>query len=204
MAIDTATLEISELEKYIILLAYVDDEPIHGRQKLQLIMYVLGTPYPEIREWCNFTIKDDGPHSTILEDTLERLVQMNMLAENDDVIQLTKHSIEHAKAIVDEKGGMPLIQDIFDIKIPQVCSNHKSTLNDITIPEMLSYMYCHYPYMTKGSKTYEKLKPNIKEHIISMYVKEKITLGRAGELLGMPKHIIMDEMAKRKLLRIGN
>ncbi len=202
MAIDTATLEISELEKYILLLVCVDDEPIHGRQKLQVLMYMLGDSYPEIREWCNFTVKDDGPYSTVLDDTLEHLVHMNMLIEKNDTIQLTKYSIECAKAIVDEKGGMPVIQDIFDIKISQVCSNHKSMLNDITVPEMLSYMYCDYPDMTKGSKTYEKLKPDIKEHIISMYVKEKITLGRAGELLGIPKHIMMDEMAKRKLFWI--
>ncbi len=50
MAIDTATLEISELEKYILLLVYVDDKPIYGRQKLQVLMYMLGDPYPEIRE----------------------------------------------------------------------------------------------------------------------------------------------------------
>ncbi len=65
MAIDTAVSEISELEKYILLLVYVDDEPIYGRQKLQLLTYVLGDPYPEIREWCDFTIKDDGPYSRL-------------------------------------------------------------------------------------------------------------------------------------------
>ncbi len=202
MAIDTATLEISELEKYIILLAYVDDEPIHGRHKLQLMMYVLGDPYPEIREWCDFTIRDDGPYSTVLEDTLARLVQMNMLVENDNVIQLTKHSTEYARIIGEEKGGFPEVPDLLDPKMSWVFHNYKDSLNDVTIPEMLSYMYCKYPEMTKGSKTYEKLKPDIEEHIFSMIAKEKFSGGRGGELLGKSIYYMRDKMRARGLLRL--
>ncbi len=204
MAIDTTTLEISELEKYILLLVYIDDEPIHGRQKLQLVMYMLGDSYPKIREWCDFTMQDDGPYSTVLEDTLDRLVQMELLVEKDNAIQLTKHSIEYARIIGEEKGGFPEIEDAFNPTMGWVFYNYKNTINDVTIPEALSFLYCKYPDMAKGSATYEKLKPDIKENIISMYVKEKMSFGRAGELLGMPKHIIMDELAKRGLLRFGN
>ncbi len=204
MATDTATLEISELEKYILLLIYVDDEPIYGRQKLQLIMYMLGSPYPEIREWCNYTIRDDGPYSVVLDDTLERLVRIELVQEKDNIVQLTEQSIECAVIIGEEKGGFPKIQDPFNLTMTWIFHNYKHIMNDVTLPEALSYMYCKHPDMTKGSATYKKLKPDIKEHIISMYAKEKMSFGRAGELLGIPKHVIMDELAKRKLLRFGN
>ncbi len=204
MAIDTATLEISELEKYILLLVYVDGEPIHGRQKLQLMMYMLGDPYTEISDWCDFTIKDDGPYGAVLNDTLEHLVQMDLLVEKNDAIQLTKHSIEYARMIGEEKGGFPKIQDAFNPAMTWIFSEYKRMFNDVTIPEVLSYMYCDYPDMAKGSATYEKLKPDIKENIISMYTKEKMSFGRAAELLGIPLHIMMDELAERGLLRFGN
>ncbi len=204
MAIDTATLENSELEKYILLLVYVDGEPIYGRQKLQLMMYMLGDSYPEIRDWCNYTVRDDGPYSTVLDDTLKHLVQMEMLDENNDTIQLTRHSMNYARVIGEEKGGFPEIEDAFNPTMVWVFHNHKHVINSVTIPEALSFLYCRYPDMTKGSTTYEKLKPNIKEYIISMYAKERFSFGRAAELLGIPKHVIMDELAKRKLLRFGN
>ncbi len=202
MATDTATLEISELEKYIILLVYVDDEPIHGRQKLQLLMYMLGDPYPEIREWCDFVIQDDGPYSTVLDTTLGRLVQMKLLVEKDDTVQLTNQHVECAKVIASEKNKILEFPGLFNTTMADVFDNYKSIINDVTIPEALSFLYCLYPDMTKDSATYKKLKPDIKEHVISMYVKKKITLGRTGELLGIPKHIMMNEMAKRKLLWI--
>ena len=200
MTTESKTLEISELEKYILLLVYIDDEPVYGRKKLQFMMYALGAPYPEIREWCNYTIHDDGPYSKILDDILEQLVQLDLLVERDDTIQLTKQSTEYAKVIADEKGGILEVQNIFDIKMPWVFHNYKSTINDITLPEMLSLMYCDYPEMRKGSKTYEKLKPDIEEHIFSLLAKEKFSGGRAAGLLGKPRHIMMDEMGKRGLL----
>ena len=200
MTTESKTLEISELEKYILLLVYIDDEPVYGRKKLQFIMYMLGDPYPEIREWCNYTIQDDGPYSKILDDTLDQLVQLDLLVERDDTIQLTKQSTEYAKVIADEKGGILEVQNIFDIKMPYVFSEHKDIVNDVTLPEMLSFMYCEYPEIAQGSKTYEKLKPDIEEHIFSLLAKEKFSGGRAAELLGKPIHIMMDEMGKRGLL----
>ncbi len=202
MAIDTATLEISELEKYILLLVYVDDEPIYGRQKLQVLMYMIGDVYPEIREWCDFTIKDDGPYSVSLDDTLGRLVDMDMLVEKNNTIQLTKHSIEYAIMIGEEKGGFPEFEDAFNPTMGWVFHNHKDIINDVTIPEMLSFMYCEYPDMTKGSKTYEKLKPDIEEHIFSIIAKEKISGGRGGELLGETAYDMQRKLLDRGLLKL--
>ncbi len=202
MAIDTATLEISELEKYILLLVYVNDEPMHGRQKLHLLMYMLGDSYPEIKEWCDFTIRDDGPHSTVLEDTLKHLVHMNILVEKDDTIQLTKGNVEYAKVIAEEKSKLPEIHNAWDFDMTWVFSNHKNLINDLTIPEMLSFMYCEYPDMTKNSTTYEKLKPDIEEHIFSMIAKEKISGGRGGELLGETVYDMHDKLCDRGLLKL--
>ena len=202
MTTESKTLEISELEKYILLLVYIDGEPVYGRKKLQFMMYALGTPYPEIREWCNYTIQDDGPYSKILDDTLENLVQLVLLVERDDTIQLTKQSTEYAKIIADEKGGILEVQDAFDIKMPWVFHNYKNIINDIAIPEMLSFMYCSYPEITKGSKTYEKLKPDIEEHIFSLVAKEKISGGRAAELLNKSIYYARDKMRDMGILTL--
>ena len=202
MATESKTLEISELEKYILLLVYIDNEPVYGRKKLQFMMYALGAPYPEIREWCNYTIQDDGTYSKILDDTLEQLVQLDLLVEMDNTIQLTKQSTEYAKVIADEKGGILKVQNIFDIKMPWVFHNYKSTINDITIPEMLSLMYCDYPEMRQGSKTYEKLKPDIEENIFSLLAKEKFSSGRAAGLLDKSLYYVRDKMRDMGILTL--
>ncbi len=163
---------------------------------------MLGAPYPEIREWCDFTIKDDGPYSAVLDDTLERLVDMDILVEKNNTIQLTKHSIEYARMIGEEKGGFPEIPDLLDRKMSWVFHNYKDILNDVTIPEMLSFMYCEYPDMTKNSTTYEKLKPDIEEHIFSIIAKEKISGGRGGELLGETAYDMQHKLLDRGLLKL--
>ncbi len=200
MAIDTATLEISELEKHVLLLVHVDDKPIYGRQKLQFMMYMLSDTYQEIRDGFNYAIKDDGPYSVVLDNTIEHLVQRDLLIEKDDVIKLTQQGIGYVKNVVDEKNKIVKFPGLCDIKMPDVFSNHKSLINDITIPEMLSFMYCEYPDLKKKSTTYEKLKPDIKEHVFSMLTKGKFSVGGASELLGIPLHLMMDEAAKRGLL----
>ena len=201
MAIESEVLEIGELEKSILLLVYVDDEPVQSRRKLQLLMYMLGEPYKEIREFGNFIIKDDGPYSKILERDLEHLLQMKLLSE-DNSIKLTEHGKDIAKCVEREKGAIKDKEAIFDIRIPQVFSNYKSIVNDVTVSELLSYMYCEYPDMAKGSVTYEKLKPDIKEHIFSLVEKEKFGNGKAAALLDIPRHLMMEEMGKRGLLRL--
>ncbi len=127
---------------------------------------------------------------------------MELLVEQDDTIQLTKHSIEYARMIGEEKGGFPEVLDVFDPKMSWVFNNYKDILNDVTIPEMLSYMYCKYPDMTKNSTTYEKLKPDIEEHIFSMIAKENLGGGRAGELLGETVYDMQRKLLDRGLLKL--
>ncbi len=202
MATENRILELDEIEEYILLLVNVDAQPIQGRQKLQVLMYMLGDPYEEIREMCNFTINDNGPYSTVLDDSLDHLVQTGMLAESDDAIQLTEKSVAYAKEIVDKKDKILKFPGMFNITMPDVFIEHKSGINDITVPEMLSFMYCLYPDMRKGSATYEKIKPDIKEHLFSLLAKEKLSLARFAGFLDMPIHLAMKEAGKRGLLRL--
>ncbi len=202
MAIESKMLEISEIEEYIILLVHVKDEPVQGRQKLQFLLYILGDSYEELRELCNFTIKDNGPYSTVLDTSLDRLIRLGLLVERDDSIQLAEKSTTYAKEIIDKKDKILKFPGMFDLKMSFIFTKHKSTINDITIPEMLSFMYCLYPDMQKGSTTYEKLKLDIKEHLFSLLSKEKLTLARVGEFLNIPIHLMMKEAGKRGLLRL--
>ena len=202
MAIESEMLEISELEKNILLLVCVDDIPIQDRKKLQILIYMLGDAYKEIRESSNFVIKDDGPYSEILENDLEHLIQIKLVNEKDGIIGLTKRGQDIAKNIEKEKGAIKDKETIFDIRIPKVFSDYKDLINDMTIPELLSYMYSEYPYIAKGSRTFEKLKPDIEEHIFSLFEKEKFSMGVAAKFLNLPLHLTMKEMGKRGLLRL--
>lgn len=63
---------------------------------------------------------------------------------------------------------------------------YKGMFNDMTVDELLAYVYSAYPDMATRSPAYDRVMPNVEGHVMSMLRKEKVALGRAAELLGRP------------------
>ena len=56
--------------------------------------------------------------------------------------------------------------------------------------------------MRQGSKTYEKLKPDIEEHIFSLLAKEKFSSGKTGELINKSLYYVRDKMRDMGILTL--
>ena len=63
---------------------------------------------------------------------------------------------------------------------------YKEVFNDLTIGELLAYVYSAYPDMATRSPAYYRTMSNKERHVMSMLKKGKVSLGRASELLGRP------------------
>ena len=182
-----------ELQKFIILLANANDEPIRGRVKLQKMMFLLSDIIEEIKEESSYDEDNYGPYSDIIEEESQYLEQIGVLSSGPEVITITSVGKEIAKEMLKKVD-----KDIIDI-----LSEYKEFLNDLSSKELLAYIYSAYPKMIKESIIYKELKPNMEYHILSLVKKEKISAQRASELLNKPLVYVLNQMKERGSFILG-
>ena len=170
----------SPLRRLIVLLAAANEgEPIRGMARLQNIMFMLteedGEGYP-----YGYAAGDLGPRSDVVDEEIRCLVEEGILRIDGEDISITRLGKEVAGRIAGGEDRLTLI----------VIDNHKDMFNDLTIDEFLAYMYSEYPDMGAGPPAHVLTAADRERHIMSMLKKEKITSGRAAELLGCPREYI--------------
>ena len=77
---------------------------------------------------------------------------------------------------------------------PLMLYNLKMLFNDLPAKEALGYICATHPEMDAGSAEYEKIRSQLEKILLPLIRKEKITSGRASELLGMPRHYVIGLM----------
>ena len=170
----------SPLRKLVVLLAAANEgEPIRGMTRLQNIMFMLteedGESYP-----YGYTAGGRGPRSDVVDEEVRCLEESGILRADGENISITRLGKEVADRIAGEEDRLTLI----------MIDNHKEMFNDLTIDELLAYMYSAYPDMAAGPPAYGLTAADRERHIMSMLKKEKITTGRAAEILGRPREEI--------------
>lgn len=191
MGIKEKVLEDDELQKFIILLANAEGEPIKGRLKLQKMMFLLSDKIEGIKEQSSYDADNYGPYSEVVDEESQYLEQIGVLSSKPGEIAITKEGKEIAEEIMKNE----------DKKILTALSEYKKFLNDLTSKELLAYVYSAYPDMTEESIEYENLKPNMENYILALVKKEKISTQRAAELLNKSQdHIIKKIKEKGKLI----
>lgn len=179
--------DMDDLHKFIILLAAANAEPIRGRLKLQKLMYLVADRTEKIKEQCSYDADNYGPYSEVVDEEARYLEQMGILTSGPGEIALTKMGKEIARELNQHENKETLT----------VLDRYKEFLNDMTSKELLTYIYLAYPDMTGESLEYERLKPDMERHIMSLIKKEKITAQLAAELLGQTLNYIIERMYER-------
>ena len=162
------------LRRLVVLLAAANEgEPIRGMTRLQNIMFMLteedgvGHPY-------GYAASDLGPHSDAVDEEIRCLVGEGILRTDGEDISITRLGKEVADRIAGEEDRLTLI----------MIDEHKDMFNDLAIDELLAYVYSAYPDMAAVPAAHNLTAADRERHIMSMLKKEKITSGRAAELLG--------------------
>lgn len=176
-----------ELQKFIILLANAEGEPIKGRLKLQKMMFLLSDKIEEIKEQSSYDADNYGPYSEVIDEESQYLEQIGVLSSKRGEIAITKEGKEIAEEIMKNE----------DKRILTALSEYKKFLNDLTSKELLAYVYSAYPDMTEESIEYENLKPNMENYILALVKKEKISTQRAAELLNKSQDYIIKKIKER-------
>lgn len=179
------------LRRLVVLLAAANEgEPIRGMTRLQNIMFMLteedgeGHPY-------GYAAGDLGPRSDVVDEEARCLEEGGILRTDGEDISITRLGKEVAGRIAGEEDRLTLI----------MIDDHKDMFNDLTIDELLAYVYSAYPDMGAGPPAHGLTAADKERHIMSMLKKEKITSGRAAELLGRPREDIR-RLAGRMRVRV--
>ncbi len=182
-----------ELQKFLILLANANNEPIKGRLKLQKMMFLLSDKIEEIKNQSSYDADNYGPYSEVVDEEAQYLEQIGVLSSRPGEIILTKEGKEIAKELIKKENKNVL----------NVLNEYKKFLNDLSSKELLAYVYSAYPDMTEESIEYENLKPNIENYILSLVKKQKISAQRAAELLNKSQEYIIKKMKEKGIMILG-
>ena len=182
----------SEIQEYLILLAHANSaEPVNGYTKLQKMMFVISDMLGKADEY-GFEPDNYGPYSETVTEEAHGLVDVGVLYEGNE-ISLTDVGRRLAKNIVRTR----------DKRVIKAIAGHKEMFNDMTTKELLSYVYATYPTMTTRSLVCRDIERNMEKHVMSMLRKEKITLARASELIGVDIRYVMERAAKMGIPVLG-
>ncbi len=182
-----------ELQKFLILLANANNEPIKGRLKLQKMMFLLSDKIEEIKNQSSYDADNYGPYSEIVNEETQYLEQIGVLSSSPSEITLTKDGKEIANELLKKENK----------NIVNALNEYKKFLNDLSSKELLAYVYLAYPDMTEESIEYANLKPNMENYILSLVKKQKISAQRAAELLNKPQEHIIKKMKEKGIMMLG-
>ncbi|CAI9832134.1 MAG: hypothetical protein MPI95_01115 [Nitrosopumilus sp.] len=76
----------------------------------------------------------------------------------------------------------------------------KKFINDMPIDEMPAFIYSTFPGKSKLCEGYDSIMSMQKSHIMTLVEMDKISMGRAAELLGITINAVMAEYASRQRL----
>ena len=174
------------IRRYTLLLAGAGDEGVRGRTMLQKMLYVLAKDVDDEGVESTFRPHDYGPYSQQVADGLDALSRDGLVSHVQGKITLTSEGRAAAR-----DAGRDL--DETETAIVWGC---KRFFNGMTNEQLLLYIYQVYPDMAVNSKVYNDIVPRAEDIVMSMLKEEKITTGRAAEILKVSYHDVLDIMGR--------
>jgi len=194
---DLNNIELSIVEKYILMLLYAHEGKCKGNLWFQKEMFKLAEVFKELKR-LNFKSSSYGPRSETLEKYMSRLEESGLIKD----LSLTEKGYEIAK---------PLWEKFKEKEIIKAKVDFLETLDE---DELLLYIYVTSYEASKKSNVKNKIlgilgilaikKRNVEDSILQrrkeialkMLKEEKISLGLAAKLAGLSYFEMLDEAIK--------
>lgn len=174
------------IRRYILLLAGAEGGVIRNRGALQKMLYVVARTTGDADMVASFVPGEHGPHSEQASDELARMSRDGLLSHAGGEIAATSAGREAAGEAGKSLGEYTRT----------VIAGHGSFLGDMTDEELLLYTHLVYPSMTANSRECIDLARRAEEIVMGMVRDEKISSGRAAEVLALPFYDMLPLMKK--------
>jgi predicted HTH domain antitoxin len=178
--------ELNEVQKVILSLLYSKNaEPIKGATWFQKEMFLISKNFSDIEEDLSFDAYLFGPDSEVADDELSELKKRKFVEMQGNKIALTKEGKDFAKKVYSE-----------DTKKKEIIDRFKEFLNDLSLDELLVFIYFSYPEMTQESTVFQEIKTKRVPLATALVRKNKISTQKAAEIAGLPLEHFMKKLGE--------
>ena len=184
-----ASLPIQDrMRRCILLLAgAAEDGGVRSVLVLQNLLYVLAKKTGDGGIEGSFGPGELGPHSEEATGVIGRMAEDGLI------------SIGREGRIAATPEGRASARDAgegLDEYARAVIAGHVPFLNDMTDEELLLYMHLVHPDMSAGSRACAALAHRTEDIVMGMVRDEKISSGRAAEVMGVPFRKVLSMMRR--------
>ena len=177
-----------ELQKYIVLLLRSkNNTPIRCNAWFQKQLFLIAKNIKEIGEEASFDSDVHGPYSENAKEQLEDLETAGVLSKKGNKRWLSDLGM---------KIGDDLIKEV-PKKHLEMIDEFKDLLNDLNEQELLTLIHYTFPEYTEESLVKDKIEKNRLSNALSLYKKEKISIGKTSEVSGVPLEDLVKIIKKR-------
>ncbi len=175
------------ISKYVVNAVGMGGEPI-GRTQFQKMFFLISRDVPRLGNVFDYRPGLFGPYSEVLERSLRNM-------EKDNIIELDAESgyrllnlTGRGREACAETSGK--IED----DVASLLPDYLDLFKDMEHHEILAYVCSMFPEMSTNLENPPQMKGELKNCIMSLIVKRKITSQRGSELLEIPHSEVMDEL----------
>ena len=172
-------MELSAVEKYMLLLLYANRNGVRGRLWLQKEMFELAHAFDELRKEADYEAYPYGPSSERVDKVLDTLQNSGLI---DEELKLTEEGLKLAEKLWREE----------DEKNKAVIKRVKDFYESLDKDELLLYVYTKHKDMASKSEVKKAILGRRVSIALKMLREGKISIGLAAELAGLT----IDEMRK--------
>jgi predicted HTH domain antitoxin len=179
---------------YLLLLLYSPTDggqtnaPIKGKTHLHKAFFLMSKVYEDINSSREHLY---GPESPAAELAYVQCNNSNLVTEDPrNGIRLSEKGIPMASNLwlKTEKSKQNFIEKV------------KSTVNNMTVTELIDYVYSAYPESTGNSIIIPRHEQTRFSSAVSLYKKKLISLERAAEIAGRTLEEFLEEVDKKKIV----
>ncbi|MFZ8849047.1 MAG: UPF0175 family protein [Thermoproteota archaeon] len=192
-----SNIELSIVEKYILMLLYAHEGKCKGKLWFQKEMFMLIKVFKELKR-LNFKSSSYGPYSETLEKYISKLEESGLIKD----LSLTEKGYEIVKQLWENFKEREIIKANVDF------------LESLDEDELLLYIYVTSSkesnfkkiilrilgmFAIKKRKVEDSILQRRKEIALKMLKEKKISLGLAAKLAGLSYFEMLDEAIKHKI-----
>jgi predicted HTH domain antitoxin len=175
--------DLSLTQKVSILLIGANSfQPVRGKLWFQKELFLIAQNIRELAEEADFESDFIGPYSEIADEELDQLKREGIVSK--EKVELTPLGRDVANRL---QGQIPPT-------ILKLISEMKRFLNNLTKEELLGFIYYSYPEMRIESVEFAEIDKNRVQIAISLFGKNKVSLGKAALIAGMSQDDFISEL----------
>jgi len=185
--LDEIADSLSDLDVAILHLLHArGNSAIRGSVILQKELFLIGNYIERIRDDADFVPHIFGPYSESAEVALEGLISLGLVRRSEGSYTLTPDG-----ARVWEK-----VRSVFSNDESGAIDDFKAFLNDLSVDEVLLFVYITYPkYTCESARLRDILQKRVRLSA-SLYRKGKVSLEKAAFLAGMNMESYLDYLKR--------